>query len=228
MFFKPLEPSRGRGLNLSNQVEFGVSTGDIDQGIDQPSWLGSSDTVANRRKTGESQRRVEEGGFEGGGVGVIKNHYHYGVACWLNGRSATWSDLSSVYLARIWSSTSPWWNLGGIARRFAKSRWRWKILHKPVPEVRLGDCNLSGHSYEARFFFSSTYLSPGMANDLGMRTIMKSLRTAGLQTVHGLLPITAKQNTRMRFIRSPELLLLILQLWSCNWFNNLRPNLLWG
>ena len=30
---------------------------------------------------GQSQRRVEEGGFESGGVGVIKTYYHYGVAC---------------------------------------------------------------------------------------------------------------------------------------------------
>jgi small-conductance mechanosensitive channel len=67
-----------------------------------------------------------------------------------------------------------------------------KILHKPVPEVRLRDCNLAGQAYEARFFFSSMYLSPGMAKDLGMQAIMKSLRTAGLQTVHGLLPITAQ------------------------------------
>lgn len=67
-----------------------------------------------------------------------------------------------------------------------------KILHQPVPEVRLGDCNLAGQAYEARFFFSSMYLSPGMAKDLGMQAIMKSLRTAGLQTVHGVLPITAQ------------------------------------
>tara|TARA_Y100001954_G_scaffold201092_1_gene220214 strand:+ start:108 stop:1025 length:918 start_codon:yes stop_codon:yes gene_type:complete len=67
-----------------------------------------------------------------------------------------------------------------------------KILHKPIPEVRLGDCTLAGQAYEARFFFSSMHLSPGMAKDLGMQAIMKSLRTAGLQTIHGLLPIAAQ------------------------------------
>jgi small-conductance mechanosensitive channel len=65
-----------------------------------------------------------------------------------------------------------------------------KILHKPEPEVRLGDCNLAGQTYEARLFFSSMHLSPGMAKDLAMQAITKSLRSAGLQTVHGLLPIS--------------------------------------
>ena len=32
-------------------------------------WRGPSDAVADRRKMERSQRRVEEGGFEGGGVG---------------------------------------------------------------------------------------------------------------------------------------------------------------
>jgi small-conductance mechanosensitive channel len=65
-----------------------------------------------------------------------------------------------------------------------------KILHNPEPEVRLGDCNLAGQTYEARLFFSSMHLSPGMAKDLAMQAITKSLRSAGLQTVHGLLPIS--------------------------------------
>ena len=65
-----------------------------------------------------------------------------------------------------------------------------KILHKPEPEVRLGDCNLAGQTYEARLFFSSMHLSPGMAKDLAMQAITKSLRSAGLKTVHGLLPIS--------------------------------------
>ena len=65
-----------------------------------------------------------------------------------------------------------------------------KILHKPEPEVRLGDCNLAGQTYEARLFFSSMHLSPGMAKDLAMQAITNSLRTAELQTVHGLLPIS--------------------------------------
>jgi len=65
-----------------------------------------------------------------------------------------------------------------------------KILHKPEPEVRLGDCNLAGQTYEARLFFSSMHLSPGMAKDLAMQAITKSLKSAGLKTVHGLLPIS--------------------------------------
>ena len=65
-----------------------------------------------------------------------------------------------------------------------------KILQKPEPEVRLGECNLAGQTYEARLFFSSMHLSPGMAKDLAMQAITKSLRSAGLQTVHGLLPIS--------------------------------------
>jgi small-conductance mechanosensitive channel len=65
-----------------------------------------------------------------------------------------------------------------------------KILHKPEPEVRLGDCNLAGQTYEARFFFSSMHLSPGMAKDLAMQAITKSLKSAGLKTMHGLLPIS--------------------------------------
>jgi len=65
-----------------------------------------------------------------------------------------------------------------------------KILHKPEPEVRLGDCNLAGQTYEARLFFSSMHLSPGMAKDLAMQAITKSLKSAGLKTMHGLLPIS--------------------------------------
>lgn len=65
-----------------------------------------------------------------------------------------------------------------------------KILHKPEPEVRLGECNLAGQTYEARLFFSSMHISPGMAKDLAMQAIIKSLKSAGLQTVHGLLPIS--------------------------------------
>jgi small-conductance mechanosensitive channel len=69
-----------------------------------------------------------------------------------------------------------------------------KILLNPEPEVRLGERNLAGQVYEARFFFSSMHLSPGMAKDLGMRAIMKALRVAGLQTISGLLPLTGKQS----------------------------------
>ena len=69
-----------------------------------------------------------------------------------------------------------------------------KILLNPEPEVRLGDRNLAGQVYEARFFFSSMYLSPGMAKDLGMRAIMKALKVAELQTERGLLPITGQQS----------------------------------
>lgn len=65
-----------------------------------------------------------------------------------------------------------------------------KILHNPEPEVRLGDCNLAGQTYEARLFFSSMHLSPGMAKDLAMQAITKSLKSAGLKTMQGLLPIS--------------------------------------
>jgi len=65
-----------------------------------------------------------------------------------------------------------------------------KILHKPEPEVRLGDCNLAGQTYEARLFFSPMHLSPGMAKDLAMQASTKSLKSAGLKTMHGLLPIS--------------------------------------
>lgn len=65
-----------------------------------------------------------------------------------------------------------------------------KILHNPEPEVRLGDCNLAGQTYEARLFFSSMHLSPGMAKDLAMQAITKSLKSSGLKTMQGLLPIS--------------------------------------
>ena len=56
------------GGNPSKQAGFGSFAGSVDQDIDQPYRRGSSDADSNCRKMGQSQRRVEEGGFEGGGV----------------------------------------------------------------------------------------------------------------------------------------------------------------
>ena len=44
--------------------------GSVDAVIDALSPCGSTLSVTDRQKMGQSKRRVEEGGFEGGGVGI--------------------------------------------------------------------------------------------------------------------------------------------------------------
>jgi hypothetical protein len=63
----------GRGVNPTKQAGFGSFKRSVDQDIDQPYRRRSSRADAHRRKMGESQRRIEEGCFEGGGEWGLKD-----------------------------------------------------------------------------------------------------------------------------------------------------------
>ena len=58
-----LNPSRRKGFRLWAE--------DIDSDIDSLFWQRPSDADSNCPKMGQSQRRVKEGGFEGGGVVIF-------------------------------------------------------------------------------------------------------------------------------------------------------------
>ena len=56
---------------------FRVSNKGVDQDIDSGFWGRPSDADSNCPKMRQSQRRVEEGGFEGGGVGFEASDLDY-------------------------------------------------------------------------------------------------------------------------------------------------------
>ena len=110
---------------------FRLFTRDVDWDIDWDFWDRSSNADSNRRKMGKSQRRVDDGGFESGGVSygliplILKRIRHLDCT----------DDLGLIFIIKVHLSTLPYY-LPAFSRRCTPhlfwrqcvARWRWKFL----------------------------------------------------------------------------------------------------